>query len=117
MYICHSEGEWARQNILSAFEWGMVVGARCTGVSVSRTATLLGFLTLNSFLSMFPRIEAVLRAKVWGATQYYEGVLNVLYTPCIFAPFSNTYPTSLSVTSLISRGDVIVTCKPISTTR
>ncbi|CDQ74375.1 unnamed protein product [Oncorhynchus mykiss] len=27
----------------SAFERGMVVGARCTGLSVSRTATLLGF--------------------------------------------------------------------------
>ena len=29
---------------LSAFERGMVVGARCTGLNVSRTATLLGFL-------------------------------------------------------------------------
>ena len=28
---------------LSAFERGMVVGARCTGLSVSRTVTLLGF--------------------------------------------------------------------------
>ena len=28
---------------LSAFEQGMVVGARRTGLSVSRTATLLGF--------------------------------------------------------------------------
>ena len=28
---------------LSAFERGMVVGARRTGLSVSRTATLLGF--------------------------------------------------------------------------
>ena len=28
---------------LSAFEWGMVVGAGRTGSSVSRTATLLGF--------------------------------------------------------------------------
>jgi hypothetical protein len=28
---------------LSAFEWGMVVGARYTGFSVSRTAMLLGF--------------------------------------------------------------------------
>jgi hypothetical protein len=28
---------------LSAFEQGMVVGARHTGLSVSRTATLLGF--------------------------------------------------------------------------
>ena len=41
MYVCHSEGEWARQNILSAFEQGMVVGARRTGLSVSRTAMLL----------------------------------------------------------------------------
>ena len=24
VYLCHSEGEWARQNILSAFEQGMV---------------------------------------------------------------------------------------------
>ena len=28
---------------LSAFEWGVVVGVRGTGLSVSRTATLLGF--------------------------------------------------------------------------
>uniref|UniRef100_A0A674A4H6 Tc1-like transposase DDE domain-containing protein n=1 Tax=Salmo trutta TaxID=8032 RepID=A0A674A4H6_SALTR len=28
---------------LSVFEWGMVVDARRTGLSVSRTATLLGF--------------------------------------------------------------------------
>jgi hypothetical protein len=28
----------------------MVVGAMCTGLSVSRTATLLGFSTLNNFL-------------------------------------------------------------------
>jgi hypothetical protein len=35
---------------LSAFERVMVVGARCTGLSVSRTAKLLFFLTLNSFL-------------------------------------------------------------------
>ena len=28
---------------LSAFEQGMVVGVRCTGLSVSRIATLLGF--------------------------------------------------------------------------
>ena len=31
MYVCHSEGEWARQD-LGAFEWGMVVGARRTGL-------------------------------------------------------------------------------------
>lgn len=36
VYVCHSEGEWARQNILSAFEQGMVVCARRT--SLSRTA-------------------------------------------------------------------------------
>jgi hypothetical protein len=77
---------------LSAFEQGMVVGARCTDLSVSRTATLLGFFTPNSFpcisrtssqldttigvstsvnmgqhpCGMFPapcRVEAVLRAK------------------------------------------------------
>jgi hypothetical protein len=29
---------------LGAFEWGMVIDARRTGLSVSRTATLLGFL-------------------------------------------------------------------------
>jgi hypothetical protein len=28
---------------LGAFEWGVVVGARRTGLSVSRTGTLLGF--------------------------------------------------------------------------
>ena len=42
VYVCHSEGEWARQNIC-AFEQAMVVGARRTNLSVSRTATLLGF--------------------------------------------------------------------------
>ena len=41
--MCHSEGDWERQNILSAFERGMVVGVRRTSLSVSRTATLLGF--------------------------------------------------------------------------
>jgi hypothetical protein len=32
VYECHSEGEWARQKDLSAFEWGMVVGARRIGL-------------------------------------------------------------------------------------
>ena len=32
VYVCHSEGEWARQNDLSAFEWCMVVGPWCTGL-------------------------------------------------------------------------------------
>jgi hypothetical protein len=31
VYVCHSEGEWVRQH-LSAFEWGMVIGARHTGL-------------------------------------------------------------------------------------
>jgi hypothetical protein len=31
VFVCHSEGEWARQ-YLSAFERGMVVGARRTGL-------------------------------------------------------------------------------------
>jgi predicted alpha/beta hydrolase len=32
-----------KRKYLSAFEWGMVVGARVVSLSVSRTATLLGF--------------------------------------------------------------------------
>ena len=43
VYVCHSEGEWVRQHFISAFEWGMVVGARSTGLSMSRTEKLLGF--------------------------------------------------------------------------
>ena len=35
MYVCHSDGEWARQKNVSAFEQGMEVGARRT--------VLLGF--------------------------------------------------------------------------
>ena len=31
-YVCHSEGEWARQKDLTTFERGMVVGARRTGL-------------------------------------------------------------------------------------
>ena len=58
---------------VSAFERGMAVGARHTSLSVSRTATLLGFFTLNSLCikngSPHKGIEAVLRAK-GGATQY-----------------------------------------------
>ena len=32
VYVCLSEGEWARQKYLSAFERGMVVGVRYTGL-------------------------------------------------------------------------------------
>ena len=46
VYVCHSEGDWARQNI-AVFEWGMVLGDRRTGLGVSRTATLLGFSTVS----------------------------------------------------------------------
>ena len=42
VYVCHSEGERARQKIC-VFERGMIVGARRTGLSVSRTAMLLSF--------------------------------------------------------------------------
>jgi hypothetical protein len=41
--LFHSDVEWERQKYFSAFEQGRVVGARRTGLSVSRTATLLGF--------------------------------------------------------------------------
>ena len=48
VHVCHSEGEWERPHfLLSAFEWGMVVGDRGTGLSVSRTAMLLGFSRLT----------------------------------------------------------------------
>jgi hypothetical protein len=40
--VCHSKGEWTTK-YLSAFEQGMVVGARRTGLSASITAMLLGF--------------------------------------------------------------------------
>ena len=43
-------GWMGKTKYLSAFERGMVVGARRTGLSVSRTAPLLSFSTLNSFL-------------------------------------------------------------------
>ena len=41
-------GWMGKTKYLSAFERSMEVGARCTVLSVSRTAMLLGFLTLNS---------------------------------------------------------------------
>ena len=44
---------------LIAFEWGMVVGAKHTGLSVSRTATLLGF-----SCSTFSRLY-----QEWSTTQ------------------------------------------------
>jgi hypothetical protein len=40
VYVCHSEDEWERK-YLSAFEQGMVVGARRTGLC--QTPTLLSF--------------------------------------------------------------------------
>jgi hypothetical protein len=40
VYVCHSKGGGARQNTEVPSEWGMVVGARCTGLSVSRAAML-----------------------------------------------------------------------------
>ena len=43
VYVCHSEGEWAETTYLSAVEQGMVVVARHISLSVSRTASLLGF--------------------------------------------------------------------------
>ncbi|CDQ82669.1 unnamed protein product [Oncorhynchus mykiss] len=46
--MCAIEVKWARQK-LSAFKRGIVVGARRTSLSVSRTATQLGF-SHNSFL-------------------------------------------------------------------
>ena len=88
---------------VSAFERGMVVGARRSGLSVSRTATLLGFscstiscvyqewpttqrpssqldTTVGSIgVNMDPRIAAGKR----GATQYEEGY--VLYTQYFLA--------------------------------
>ena len=86
---------------LSPFEQGIVVGARHTGLSVSRTATLLGF-SLSTVSCVYQEwsstqrtsikldttvgsigvdIEAVLREKR-DAAQYWEGVPNVLYTQC-----------------------------------
>ena len=83
------------------FERGMVVGARRIDLSVSRTAILLGFShstvsrvyqewwasipveLFRHFVESMPRqIEAVLRAK-GVASQYEEGVPNVLSTHCI----------------------------------
>ena len=49
---------------LRAFEQSMVVGARRTGLSVSRT--LLGFSTLNSFLCVY---------KEWSTTQWTSSKL------------------------------------------
>ena len=42
VYVCHSEG-MGKTIDLCAFEHGMVVGAKRTGLSASRTAMLLGF--------------------------------------------------------------------------
>ena len=52
---------------LSAFEQGMVVGARCTGLSVSRTATLLGFSCST--------VSRVCRKKEEEGKQKTEGAL------------------------------------------
>ena len=51
---------------LSAFERGMVVGARCTGLSVSRTATLVGFLP-----STVSRVD-----QEWSSTQRTSSLLD-----------------------------------------
>ena len=42
VFVCHSEGEWGRQNIEVSFEQGLVVGAKAHRF-VSRTAAMLGF--------------------------------------------------------------------------
>jgi hypothetical protein len=42
----HSPSEWHKTKYLSAFRRGMVVDARHTGLSVSRTATLLFFVVV-----------------------------------------------------------------------
>ena len=70
MYFQKANGQ---DKILNCLERGTVVGARRTGLSVSRTATQLGFSTLNSFSCV---------STIGGATQYQEGVPNVLYTHC-----------------------------------
>ena len=44
LYVCHSEGGMGKTKYVSAFDQGMIVGARRTGLSM-----LLGFYTLNSF--------------------------------------------------------------------
>ena len=41
--VCAIQMVNEQDKIYSAFEWGMVVGARRTGLIVSRTATRLGF--------------------------------------------------------------------------
>jgi hypothetical protein len=46
VYVCHSAGRWARQNIEVPLNR---VCATCTGLSVSKTAMLLGFIMINSF--------------------------------------------------------------------
>ena len=38
VYMCHSEGEWGKTKDVSAFEQEVVVGARRTGLNLSRTA-------------------------------------------------------------------------------
>jgi hypothetical protein len=78
VYVCHSEG---KTKDLSAFEQGMVISARLTSFSVSRTAKPLGF-SHQQFpvcIKNGPPFELnlfVLRAK--------GGATNVLYTQCIY---------------------------------
>jgi hypothetical protein len=58
--VCVPFRGWlGKTKYLSAFEWGMVVGARGTGLSVSRTATLLDF-----WCSTFSRLY-----QDWSSTQ------------------------------------------------
>ena len=61
--MCHSEGEWT--TYLSALEQGMVVDARCTGLSVSRAAMLLGF-----------SCSTLSRVYQWSTTQRTSSQLN-----------------------------------------
>jgi hypothetical protein len=79
---------------LSPFERGMVVGARSTGFSVSRFATMLGF-TLNRFLyqewSTTERTSSQLDTTV-GSTDINMGQYpcGTLTTPCrVHAPMNS----------------------------
>ena len=78
MYVCHSEGEWARQD-LSASEQVMVVGARRTGVSFSRSTVSCVYQEWFTIQRRFSELDTTVGSIGVNMGQHPCGTLS---TPC-----------------------------------